>query len=329
MHSKRHVVIIGGGKMGGDIGAVFAGGGWTVDVVEPVLAVRARLPERLAAALRSLRSSVRLVRNVHVHESIASLDWRGADLVVETVPEVLRVKQRVLADVSRLAPKDTIITTNSSSLRLADVVAHVPQKERTAGVHWLTPAHIAPLVEVVRGSQTSDRTIRQLNAWLSELGKLTINLNRDVPGMLVNRVQHAMMREAFDMIDRGIVSPEDIDAAVRFGFGFRYVACGPVRQRDLNGLTIHLQSAAEIYPTLHNGAKPPRCLAKRVRAGQVGAHAGEGFYTWNPRTRADEIARLDALMRRALSLMDKDLRVEKEARQKRGAQRGTRRTRAA
>jgi 3-hydroxybutyryl-CoA dehydrogenase len=328
MNSKRHVVIVGGGKMGGDIGAVFAGGGWTVDVVEPSLAVRARLPERVAAALRSARSSVRLVRNVHVHEFIASVRWPGADLVVETVPEILSVKQRVLADVSRLAPKDTIITTNSSSLRLADAVAHVPRKGRTAGVHWLTPAHIAPLVEVVRGRDTSDKTIRQLNAWLAELGKLAINLNRDVPGMLVNRVQHAMMREAFNLIDRGIVSPEDIDAAVRFGFGFRYVACGPVRQRDLNGLTIHLQSAEQIYPTLHNGAKPPRCLVKRVQAGDVGVHVGKGFYTWNPRTRAGEIARIDALMRRALALMHDDLRIEQQARRKTGARRATGRARA-
>jgi 3-hydroxybutyryl-CoA dehydrogenase len=313
---------VGGGKMGGDIAAVFAGGGWTVDVVEPSLAVRAGLPQRLATVLRYLQSSVRLVRNIHVHEFIASVPWPGTHLVVETVPEILSVKQRVLAELSRLAPKDAIITTNSSSLCLADVMAHVPQKRRTAGVHWLTPAHIAPLVEVVRGTRTSERTVRQLNAWLTELGKLTINLNRDVPGMLVNRVQHAMMREAFNMIDRGIVSPEDVDAAVRFGFGFRYVACGPVRQRDLNGLTIHLQSAAQIYPTLHNGAKTPRCLARRVQAGHVGAHAGQGFYAWNPRTRAADIARVDALMKRALSLMENDLRVEKQATRKRGARRG-------
>jgi 3-hydroxybutyryl-CoA dehydrogenase len=326
MASKEHVVVVGGGKMGGDIGTVFAGAGWMVDIVEPSPAVRERLPLRVAAALRSLRRSVRLVHNVHVHESVETVRWPGTDLVVESVPEVLSVKQRVLAEVSRLAPKQAIITTNSSSLRLGEVVAHVDLKARTAGLHWLTPAHIAPLVEVVRGVRTSDRTIRQLNAWLSELGKLAINLNRDVPGMLVNRVQHAMMREAFNLIDRGIVSPEDVDAAVRFGFGFRYVACGPVRQRDLNGLTIHLQSAAQIYPTLHNGPKPPRCLANRVKAGHAGIQAGKGFYEWNPRTRVADIARFDALMRRALALMDGDIELEKERRRKKSSGRGSRRT---
>ena len=120
-----------------------------------------------------------------------------------------------------------------------------------------------------------------------------------------------MMREAFNLIDAGIVSTEDIDAAVRFGFGFRYVACGPVRQRDLNGLTIHLQSAAQIYPTLRNGSKVPRCLDSRVNAGHVGVLAGKGFYDWKPRARATAIARIDALMREALSLMESDLVAEK------------------
>ncbi|HEX2827478.1 MAG TPA: 3-hydroxyacyl-CoA dehydrogenase NAD-binding domain-containing protein [Burkholderiales bacterium] len=327
MNSKRRVVIVGGGKMGGDIAVVFAGGGWSVDVVEPSAATRARLAERTATALRALRSGVRSARSVRAHESIESVPWAGANLVVETVPEILALKREVLADVSRLAPRDAIVTTNSSSLRLAEVMTHVAHKSRTAGVHWLTPAHIAPLVEVVRGPKTSDATIRRVNAWLSELGKLAINLNRDVPGMLVNRVQHAMMREAFNLLDGGIVSAEDIDAAVRFGFGFRYVACGPVRQRDLNGLTIHLQSAAQIYPTLHNGPDAPRCLAKRVRDGHVGVQAGKGFYEWNPRTRARAIARIDALMREALSLMETDLGTEKQAARKRAAARGTDRSR--
>ena len=323
MNPKRRVVIVGGGKMGGDIAAVFAGGAWRVDVVEPSRPARERLLERTAAALRPLRTGARLARNVRAHESLGDVTWAGADLVVETVPEVLPLKQRVLADLSALTSKDTIITTNSSSLRLAEVVARVPHKRRTAGVHWLTPAHIAPLVEVVRGPKTSETTIDRLNTWLSELGKLAINLNRDVPGMLVNRVQHAMMREAFNLIDAGIVSPEDIDAAVRFGFGFRYVACGPVRQRDLNGLTIHLQSAAQIYPTLHNGAKAPRCLTTRVQAGHVGILAGKGFYEWDPRSSAKNVARIDALMREALSLMESDLVAEKRTARKRAASRRT------
>jgi 3-hydroxyacyl-CoA dehydrogenase len=97
-----------------------------------------------------------------------------------------------------------------------------------------------------------------------------------------------------------------------------------VRQRDLNGLTIHLQSAEQIYPTLHNGAKPPRCLATRVQAGHVGVQAHQGFYTWNPRTRARDIARIDALMRRALVLMHDDLGLEQRRRRKKAAQRGAR-----
>ena len=306
MKAERSVAVIGGGKMGGDIAAVFASGGWHVHVSEPAAAVRATLAQRTKSALKTLRASAAAGRSVHVHAALEAIPWRAISLVVEAVPEDLALKQRIFGEVEKLAPRSAILTTNSSSLRLSKIVAKVRLKERTAGVHWLTPAHIAPIVEVVRGEHTSTTTIRRVNVWLAELGKLAINLNRDVPGMLVNRVQHAMMREAFDLIDRGIVAPEDVDAAVRFGFGFRYVACGPVRQRDLNGLTIHLQSAAQIYPTLHGGKKPARCLTDLVNAGHVGVSARRGFYEWDERTLPREVQRIDDLMGKALGLMSED-----------------------
>jgi 3-hydroxybutyryl-CoA dehydrogenase len=306
MKAERSAAVIGGGKMGADIAAVFASGGWQAHVSEPSAEVRATLPQRTRGALKTLGARAAAARSVHVHATLEAIPWRAISLVVEAVPEDLALKQRLFADIEKLARRSAILTTNSSSLKLTEVVAKVRLKARTAAMHWLTPAHIAPIVEVVRGKQTSAATIARLNAWLAELGKLAINLNRDVPGMLVNRVQHAMMREAFDLIDRGIVTPEDVDAAVRFGFGFRYVACGPVRQRDLNGLTIHLQSAAQIYPTLHAGKKPPRCLSDLVTAGHVGVRAGRGFYRWDERTLPAEVRRIDRLMGKALELMADD-----------------------
>ena len=306
MKDARVVAVIGGGKMGGDIAAVFAAGGWEAHICEPADAVRRTLSQRTRSALKALKARAGAAKRVRAYDALEALPWRGVTLVVEAVPEDLGLKQTLFERIEKLAPRRAILTTNSSSLRLSDVAAKLERKDRAAGVHWLTPAHIAPIVEVVRGEHTSAATIRRLNAWLAELGKLAINLNRDIPGMLVNRVQHAMMREAFDLIDRGIVSPEDVDAAVRFGFGFRYVACGPVRQRDLNGLTIHLQSAAQIYPTLHSGGDVPRCLQKRVDAGDVGVRVGRGFYEWDKATLPREAARIDRVMGKALELMEDD-----------------------
>jgi 3-hydroxybutyryl-CoA dehydrogenase len=188
-------------------------------------------------------------------------------------------------------------------LPLAKVMSKVRGKDRVAILHWATPAYMAPLVEIVRGARTSERTIRRINAWMRALGKLPVNLNRDVDGMIINRVQHAMMREALSLVDRGIASLEDIDIAVRYGFGFRYVVTGPVRQRDLNGLVINHRAATQIYPTLNNRRTPPRALSSRVRDGHVGVTVGRGFYAWTARELRDYVERYQATLEKVLRLM--------------------------
>ena len=272
-------VILGGGKMGGEIAAVLANGGWQVHVFEPVPASAASLPGRTRAVLAACKA--RKAALPAVHARLDAIPWKGVALVLEAVPENLPLKRRILRAVARVAPAKAILATNSSSLRVAEVCEGLPDGRRVAAMHWMPPVHLVPIVEVVRGPETAPATIRRIDGWLTALGKLPVHLDRDVPGMIVNRLQHAMMREAYDLIDRGIATPESIDRAVQYGFGFRYVAAGPLRQRDLNGLVIHHASAAQIYPTLHVGRRPAKCLDDRVKAGQTGARAGRGFYRWD------------------------------------------------
>lgn len=295
--------LIGGGKMGADIAAVLAAGGWQVHLQEPSPAMRASLPQRFRAALRYLRAQRPAATRLHVYDSLDALPWPEPALVIEAVPEQLALKQDLFARIDALAPRRAILTTNTSSLPLAQVMAKVKHKDRVAILHWATPAYMAPLVEIVRGERTSGRTIRQINAWMRALGKLPVNLNRDVDGMIINRVQHAMMREALSLVDRGIATLEDIDLAVRYGFGFRYVACGPVRQRDLNGLVINHRAAEQIYPTLSNRRTPPRALASRVRKGHVGVAVGRGFYSWDARSVPRYVRRYEATLAKVLDMM--------------------------
>ena len=295
--------IIGGGKMGADIAAVLAAGGWNPHVQEPAAPMRASLPGRFRAALKYLRAPRTAVSRLQVHEALESIPWARIALVIEAAPEQLPLKQNLFQRIEALAPRRAILTTNTSSLPLARVMTNVKHKDRVAILHWATPAYMAPLVEIVRGSRTSPQTIRRINEWMRALGKLPVNLNRDVDGMIINRVQHAMMREALTLVDRGIASLEDIDLAVRYGFGFRYVVCGPVRQRDLNGLVINYRAATQIYPTLNNSRTPPRALAGRVRKGHVGATVGRGFYEWDSRSIRDFVKRNDATLEKVLRLM--------------------------
>jgi 3-hydroxybutyryl-CoA dehydrogenase len=295
--------VIGGGKMGCDISAVLAGGGWEVHCQEPVPGMRASLPARFRNALKPLRATKAAAKRLQIHAALDTIPWRRIALVIEAIPEQLPLKQALFQRIEALAPRRAILATNTSSLRLADVMRRVKHKDRVALVHWATPANISPLIELVRGSRTSARVIAQLNAWLRALDKIVVNLNRDVPGMIVNRAQHAMMRECFSLVDRGICSFEDIDLAVRYGFGFRYVVCGPVRQRDLNGLVINYRAAGQIYPTLNVSRRPPRALASRVRAGHVGVTVGRGFYRWDQRTLGPWLARYERVLGELLKLM--------------------------
>lgn len=295
--------VIGGGKMGCDISAVLAGGGWEVHCQEPAPGMRASLPERFGNALKPLRAGKAAAKRLQIHAALDTVPWRRIALVIEAVPEQLALKQALFERIEALAPRRAILTTNTSSLRLADVMRKVKHKDRVAIVHWATPANVSPLIELVRGSRTSARVIAQLNAWLRALDKIVVNLSRDVPGMIVNRAQHAMMRECFSLVDKGICSLEDIDLAVRYGFGFRYVVCGPVRQRDLNGLVINYRAAGQIYPTLSNSRMPPRALASRVNAGHVGITVGRGFYRWDKRTLGPWLERYEKVLSAILTLM--------------------------
>jgi 3-hydroxybutyryl-CoA dehydrogenase len=131
-------------------------------------------------------------------------------------------------------------------------------------------------------------------------------VKKDVPGFLANRIQHALMREVWSLLDRGVASPEDIDKAVRYGFGMRYLAAGPVLQKEHSGLEVNLAASTYIYPHLCNDAGPPPTLREKVRRGEIGMKAGKGFWTWSPESIAAEKARYDRVLLQALRILRDD-----------------------
>lgn len=281
--AAKAAVILGAGRMGGDIALAFVSAGWRCEVAEPDAAVRLRVIRYWRRELRRA-GAARALDRIALHADLPGVPWKGVDLVVETITEDLALKHALLAQVAPLAPRRAIIATNTSGLRVRDVLRKLPDPGRGAGLHFFMPAHVMPAVEVTRGPKTSDATLARLVRWMEEAGKVPVVLQRDIPGMLVNRIQHAMYREIYHLIDEGIATPRDVDRAVRFGFGFRYPIAGPVVSRDIHGLPVHLQTARNLYPTLHNGTRPGRLLAKLVREGHHGVRTGRGFYEWDPAT---------------------------------------------
>ncbi len=193
-----------------------------------------------------------------------------------------------------------MIATNTSSLKISDVTSALKYPDRSAGLHFMIPAHVMLAVEITRGRKTATGTMTRLVSWMTGMGKVPIVLNRDVQGMLINRIQHAMYREIYHLIDEGVATAETVDLAVRFGFGFRYPILGPVVSRDIHGLPVHLAASRQIYPTLHNGKKPSRKLSRLVEQGHHGVRTGRGFYTWDPKTTEQRLLHFTQLLEQSL-----------------------------
>jgi 3-hydroxybutyryl-CoA dehydrogenase len=280
---KKVVAILGAGRMGADIALAFARGGWQCHVFENDGSARKRAAAYWKKECTRLNFKTRS-KNLNLHSEIDAMPWKSVDLVIEAVFEDLALKHRLLRDIEPRVRPDALITTNTSGLRVRDVVKPLKRQGRSAGLHFSVPAHVMLAVEITRGPKTALRTMKKLIGWMEGFGKVPVVLQRDVPGMLINRIQHAMYREIYHLIDSGIATARDVDRAVRFGFGMRYNILGPVVSRDIHGLPVHLATSRNLYPTLHNGRRPSATLSRLVAQGHHGVRTGRGFYRWNPKT---------------------------------------------
>jgi 3-hydroxybutyryl-CoA dehydrogenase len=222
---------------------------------------------------------------------------------VEAVPERLDLKRAVFAELDRVVPPGIPVASNASGFRITDISEGCATRSRMANLHFFLPAHLVPGVEVVRGEHTDPAVCERLAEIMESLGRVAIRVARDVPGFLANRIQHAMVREAFNAIDEGLASPEDVDKAVRFTFGMRILGAGPILQKELAGLETQLAAAATIYPSLTNRTTPSPALAALVEAGKLGAKTGEGFWQWTPERVAEARARYEKLLLAAAALL--------------------------
>ncbi len=300
------VAIIGGGTMGADIAAIFLAGGWRVDVISPSPGTRASLVQRVSVSLRAMQCAVAAVERLTVGGTLASLNWSGLNLVIESVTEDLTLKQGLFEDMARLAPADLPLATNTSTFEIARVGERLADKRRMLGMHFFMPAHLVPLVEIIPCAQTDRLVVDNIMSMMHRLGKEPIQVRRDVPGFVGNRLQHALMREALYLMEEGVAGPEEIDIAVRYGFGFRYLACGPMMQKEMSGWDTNWRAGSALYPHLHNETVVPAGIEAMVRKGHIGMKALQGIWSWTEDSAAEERARINARLRAAMAILRDD-----------------------
>jgi 3-hydroxybutyryl-CoA dehydrogenase len=304
MSTQQSVVVIGGGTMGSDVAAIFYAGGWNAQVVEPSPEVRARLPGNVAAAADSI-GVFGQGGSVDARAAIADIDWSKVGIVIECAPEKLEIKQAIFRELDAAAPKHVPLTSNSSGIPISKIGEQCANRGRMLGLHFFMPAHWVPAVEVVRSEFSDEAVAQEVSAIMRSVRKKPVQVKRDVPGFLANRIQHAMMREAIALVDEGFATPEDVDLAVRYGFGFRYIAAGPLLQKDLAGVDIHCAAAAGIYPYLSNNTEPSPLMQNLVKNGDFGVKSAsrKGFYDWDEAGIAREQARYQAALKKAMQIL--------------------------
>jgi 3-hydroxybutyryl-CoA dehydrogenase len=280
----QRAAVIGGGLMGHGIAQVLALGGLDVVVHDPVPEALEAVPSRIAANLDALGVAVdvRVELEPDLEKAATDADW-----IFEAAPEDLELKQQIFERLDAAARADAVLATNTSVMRVGDIATRARRRGRIVGTHWWNPPFLVPLVEVVQGPETQPATIQRTIALLEALGKTPVHVRRDVAGFVGNRLQHALWREAFDLVDKGVCDAETVDTVVKAGFGRRLAVLGPIENADLVGLDLTLAIHEYVLPQLDPPSRPSEGLRRRVESGQLGMKTGAGFRRWSDRAAAE------------------------------------------
>jgi 5-formyl-3-hydroxy-2-methylpyridine 4-carboxylic acid 5-dehydrogenase len=301
----NRAAVIGLGTMGPGIAATLARAGLEVSSYDSDAAKRQQCAAQLAAATSALDALGLEDRSAHpvlVHDSLPAC-VAGAELVIETVPEDLELKRRVFAEIEPLVEPGCLIASDTSGLPITRLAEQTRHPERVIGMHWSNPPHLIPMIEIIPGERTASSAVDALTALIRRTGHRPILIRKDVPGFVENRVLYAIMRECVDLVEKGVISPEDLDTCVSWGIGYKLSVVGPMALLDMAGLDIYAAVSRYLNRELSNRADTPDYVTERTARGELGLKTGRGIYTYTPesaaRLRAARAGRLVAV-RKAL-----------------------------
>jgi 3-hydroxybutyryl-CoA dehydrogenase len=279
------VVVVGAGLMGTGIAHAFATAGRSVvlvDILTPALgkslaAVGSLIDEGVRRSKLTAAEGQRAKTRITAQGDLAAA-LRGADvdLLVETAVESLAIKKEIVELADTLLPEHAVIATNTSALSVTEIGAATNRPDRIVGMHFFNPVHKMKLVEIVRAVDTSDDTIGRTRAWSDAIGKISIVVN-EAPGLTTSRISALLGNEAMYMLMEGTASAEDIDTALRLGFGH---PMGPLELGDLTGWDTRLAVLQYLHATLGEKFRPCPLIIKLVKAGRVGRKVGRGIYEY-------------------------------------------------
>jgi 3-hydroxybutyryl-CoA dehydrogenase len=283
--TPQRIAILGGGLMGHGIAQVFACAGHRVVITDPSVEMRNRIVDRIGGNIDDLGVDRAALANVDVVESLETC-VTNADWVFEAAPEQLELKQQIFSEVDHAAPPDAILASNTSVIPIGQIMSRVKRRHRALGTHWWNPPYLVPLVEVVRAAETSDAAVAATMELLKSIGKAPVEVKKDVPGFVGNRLQHALWREAIALVAEGVCDAKTVDEVVKSSFGARLAVLGPLENADLVGTELTRSIHSYVLSALDRSTTPSPYLDRLIEQGRLGFKSGEGFHKWTPEQQA-------------------------------------------
>jgi 3-hydroxybutyryl-CoA dehydrogenase len=313
----KSVAVVGAGMMGPGIAQVFATQGHSVrlfnrtatrlDVVRPRVLTNLTSMAEYGLVKRAEIPAIldRITTTTDLEEAC-----QDAAYVVETIAENLELKQDLFAELDRLCPAETILCSNTSVISITQIGAKAKRRERILGTHFYQPPFLVPLVEVVRTEFTLPDHMDAVMELLRAAGKVPIRVQKDVTGFVANRMQHALWREAFALIDNGICDAETVDVAVRNSFGLRLPVLGPVANADLVGLDLTISIHKYVLQHLDVSTTPSSTLETHVQKGELGFKTKRGFLQWTDESMAQTREELTTYLLKTISQQRSEAKEE-------------------
>ena len=235
--------------------------------------------------------------------AVRTLPAEAPDLVIENVPEDAETKRAVYRALEKAYPPSVIIATNTSGLSLDELAGALERRERFLGAHYFQPADVFPMVEVIAATATDPDVVERVAEAMRRTGKEPILVRKPVEGYLINRLQHAILHEAYHLIEIGATTAYEVDQIAKHLLGPRMCVTGLIEQKDISGLEIHAKAQAAIVPKLAHTRTPTHFVQGMVARGATGLGAGRGFYDWSGCDRSAVIEQATARLKRLLDFL--------------------------
>ncbi len=286
----KKIAVLGSGTMGHGIAEAFAMYGYSVNLYDTdevrLHMAKKEIEEELILLAEEDFITIQMIQPI-LDRIILSNDLKQTvadrDYIIEAVPEILKLKQDLFKQLDEYCPEHTILASNTSSLPLNEMMALVSdeRKQRMIVSHWYNPGHLIPLVELSYFGNMPESIYKQVEQLYASIKKQTVKVLKDVPGLVANRIQQGVAREAFSIIELGIASSEDVDKALKFGPAFRYATTGQLEVADFGGLDIWCIVGDNLLKFIDNSQSANPLLRQKVVEGKLGIKSGEGFFKYD------------------------------------------------